>query len=39
LNLEQTLEENTAQTLVMLIDPRGQVNATCGILPAKGLAY
>jgi hypothetical protein len=38
LNLEQTLEENTAQTLVMLIDPRGQVNATCGILPAKSIS-
>lgn len=38
LNLEQTLEENTAQTLVMLIDPRGQVNATCGILPAKSVS-
>ncbi|GCL60385.1 hypothetical protein NIES3807_35690 [Microcystis aeruginosa NIES-3807] len=38
LNLEQTLEENTAQTLVMLIDPRGQVNATCGLLPAKSIS-
>ncbi|MDB9421811.1 hypothetical protein PN467_15145 [Microcystis aeruginosa CS-563/04] len=38
LNLEQTLEEDTAQTLVMLIDPRGQVNASCGILPAKSIS-
>lgn len=37
-NLEQTLEANTAQTLVMLVDPRGQVSATCGILPAKRIS-
>ena len=34
-NLEQTLEPSSAQTLAMLIDPRGKVNATCGILPNK----
>ena len=34
-NLEQTLEANTAQTLVMLVDPRGQVHASCGILPRQ----
>jgi hypothetical protein len=38
INLEQTLQANTAQTLVMLIDPRGQVNASCGILPAKRIS-
>jgi len=37
-NLEQTLEANTAQTLVMLIDPRGQINASCGVLPAKRIS-
>ncbi|MEH2241457.1 hypothetical protein [Nostoc sp.] len=37
-NLEQTLEANTAQTLVMLVDPRGQVNASCGVLPAKRIS-
>ncbi len=37
-NLEQTLEANTAQTLVMLVDPRGQVSASCGILPAKRIS-
>ncbi len=38
INLEQTLEANTAQTLVMLIDPRGQINASCGVLPAKRIS-
>jgi hypothetical protein len=38
INLEQTLEGETAQTLVMLIDPRGQINATCGVLPAKRIS-
>ncbi len=37
-NLEQTLEANTAQTLVMLVDPRGQVHASCGVLPAKTIS-
>lgn len=37
-NLEQTLEANTAQTLVMLVDPRGQVSASCGVLPAKRIS-
>ena len=37
-NLEQTLEPSTAQTLVMLVDPRGQVSASCGILPAKRIS-
>ncbi|XWK89068.1 MAG: hypothetical protein U7127_03075 [Phormidium sp.] len=37
-NLEQTLEANTEQTLVMLIDPRGQINASCGVLPAKRIS-
>jgi hypothetical protein len=37
-NLEQTLEANTAQTLVMLIDPRGQIHASCGVLPAKTIS-
>jgi len=34
-NLEQTLESSSAQTLAMLMDPRGKVHATCGILPNK----
>ena len=34
-NLEQTLEPSSAQTLAMLVDPRGKINATCGILPNK----
>lgn len=34
-NLEQTLEPSSAQTLAMLMDPRGKVHATCGILPNK----
>jgi hypothetical protein len=37
-NLEQTLEAKTAQTLVMLVDPRGKVHASCGILPAKTIS-
>jgi len=37
-NLEQTLEANTDQTLVILIDPRGRINASCGVLPAKGIS-
>lgn len=37
-NLEQTLEANTEQTLVMLIDPRGQISASCGVLPAKRIS-
>lgn len=37
-NQEQTLEANTAQTLVMLVDPRGQVSASCGVLPAKRIS-
>ena len=38
INLEQSLEGETAQTLVMLMDPRGQINATCGVLPAKRIS-
>lgn len=34
MNLTQTLEPESAQTLVMLVDPRCPVYATCGILPA-----
>jgi hypothetical protein len=37
-NLDQTLEANTSQTLVMLIDPRGRINASCGVLPAKSIS-
>ncbi|WP_287252933.1 hypothetical protein [Moorena sp. SIO4E2] len=29
--------ENTPKLLTMLIDPRGKVHATCGILPTKGI--
>lgn len=35
INLEQTLEPETAQTLAILMDPRGKINATCGFLPAR----
>ena len=34
-NLQQTLEPETGQTLAMLMDPRGKINATCGLLPAR----
>ncbi len=37
-NLEQTLAPETAQTLAMLVDPRGKVHGTCGFLPAKAIA-
>ncbi|NES68067.1 MAG: hypothetical protein F6K24_23905, partial [Okeania sp. SIO2D1] len=37
-NLEQTLEPETAQTLAMLMDPRGKINATCGFLPARTIS-
>ncbi|NEP00291.1 MAG: hypothetical protein F6K58_16745 [Symploca sp. SIO2E9] len=37
-NLEQNLEAQTAQTLAMLVDPRGVVNATCGFLPARAIS-
>ena len=37
-NLEQTLEADTDQTLVMLVDPRGRINASCGVLPAKSIS-
>lgn len=38
INLEQTLEPETAQTLAMLMDPRGKINATCGFLPARKIS-
>ncbi len=36
-NLVQNLEPETAQTLVMLIDPRSKVHASCGVLPSKAI--
>ena len=38
IHLEQTLEPDTAQTLLMLMDPRGKVHASCGFLPAKAIS-
>ncbi|NEO46983.1 MAG: hypothetical protein F6K55_23820 [Moorea sp. SIO4A3] len=38
INLEQTLEPEKAQTLAMLVDPRGKINATCGFLPARTIS-
>ncbi|NEO79487.1 hypothetical protein [Moorena sp. SIO4G3] len=37
-NLEQTLEPEKGQTLAMLVDPRGKINATCGFLPARTIS-
>lgn len=38
INLIQTLEADSALTLALLIDPRAQVNFTCGVLPAKRIS-